>query len=527
MGHKTKTKAQLENELIEARQLIAELRTLDTERKKVEEALKEEHNFVSAVLDTISALVLVLDKEGRIVRFNRASEELTGYSFDEVKNKYYWREFLIPEEIEFVESMAKRMLRGEIPLKGENYWKTRSGDKRLISWSATGLFDNTGKIEYIIATGIDITARKIAEEKVRKSEKRFRRLVESSLIGILIIQNDQIVYKNPELKRIFGYSPKSFKFSNFKNIHPDDVDKVNRFHKKVISGKAKNITIDFRFYPVGKSNDGVNMRWVICRANLIEYSGKESILINIMDITREMEMEYLLRIKDKMSSLGHLAAGIAHEIRNPLSGINIFLDTAGENLEEIENNKDAKELFNQAKTAAYKIESVVKRILDFSRSSPPKLILTDINILIKEAINLSHVTLRKFDVKLESCLDENLPLITIDSQMIEEVMLNLITNAIEAMKNIKVQKNILITSFKQNNHIIVKVDDSGSGIAPATKDKIFDPFYTTKDYGTGIGLSFCQRIVVNHGGALEVSTSKLGGAEFTIRIPIKRRKKIR
>ncbi|AUB41124.1 DNA-binding response regulator, OmpR family, containings REC and winged-helix [Nostoc flagelliforme CCNUN1] len=127
------------------------------ERKRTEEALNQERNFISAVLDTASALVIVADSQGKIVRFNQACEQTTGYSFDEVRGRYFWNLFLLPEEVESVKAVFEQLLTGRGFLEHENYWVMKDGSRRLIAWSNTFLKDYEGSVEYIVATGIDIT----------------------------------------------------------------------------------------------------------------------------------------------------------------------------------------------------------------------------------------------------------------------------------------------------------------------------------------------------------------------------------
>ncbi len=278
--------------------------------------------------------------------------------------------------------------------------------------------------------------------------------------------------------------------------------------------------IDFRFYPTSKRNHQSDMRWVHCRASLIEYRGKEAILVNMMDMTRAKELEHLLTVQDKMASLGRVAAGIAHEIRNPLSGINIYINTLEKLLKRGESPEKMKAIFTQLQSASSKIESIIRRVMDFSKPSEPKFVLTDINKPIEEAIRLTVVTLRKSGVAIESELTLDLRKCRIDPQMIEAVIFNLITNAADAMRIIDGQKRIWIASSGGDRHILVKVSDSGSGVPLNLRDKIFDPFYTTKPNGTGIGLSLCHRIIADHGGSMRVHTSKWRGAEFVIEIPV-------
>lgn len=365
-----------------------------------------------------------------------------------------------------------------------------------------------------------VIERKQAERSLLESEKRFRDLVENSMIGILIIQDGQVVYENPEQERLWGPLPEGFDFSNNKNIHPEDAEKVKQVYRNLFSGKAKKIDIDFRFYPTSKRNHQSDMRWVHCRASLLEYRGKEAMLVNMMDITRAKELEHLLIVQDKMASLGRVAAGIAHEIRNPLSGINIYINTLEKLYDKGENPKQIKAIYTQLQSASRKIESVIRRVMDFSKPSEPKFILANINTPIKEAIKLTAVTLRKSGVIIDSTLAQEPKKCRIDPQMIEAVIFNLITNAVDAMKNMDGQKQIRLATSEEKSNILIKVSDSGPGVPPHMRDKIFNPFHTTKPDGTGIGLSLCYRIIADHSGSIRVHNSQWGGAEFVIEIPV-------
>jgi PAS domain S-box-containing protein len=135
-----------------------------TDRKRAEEQLREEHNFVEAVLETAGALVVVFDPQGRIVRFNRACERLTQYPLDEVKGKCVWDLFIIPQEIEAVKEVFRELLSSQQAIEYENYWQTKDGSRHLISWSNTVLCDGEGQVKYAIATGLDMTEHQRLEE---------------------------------------------------------------------------------------------------------------------------------------------------------------------------------------------------------------------------------------------------------------------------------------------------------------------------------------------------------------------------
>ena len=355
---------------------------------------------------------------------------------------------------------------------------------------------------------LDITELKQAEGAIKESEKRFRDLVQNSLTGISIVQDERVVYQNPEQERLFGPLPRKFILADLEIIHPEDLEKVKQFYKGVTSGQFQTQDLDFRFYPLNPEGNTLDMKWVYCRVSAVGFRGRDAILINMMDLTQAKELEHLLMIQDKMASLGRVAAGIAHEIRNPLSGINIYLDTLEKIYDDPESLEKVKGILTHLHSASTKIESVIRRVMDFSKPSELKLVLTNINQPIEDAIGLSSVTLRKSGIRLEKNLSADLQPFYADPNLIEEVILNLITNAAEAMKNMEGEKKIEVASFVEIGHIILKVSDSGPGVPSALKHKIFDPFYTTKSESTGIGLSLSHRIITDHGGSLGISKSK-------------------
>jgi PAS domain S-box-containing protein len=174
-----------------------------TRRKLAERALEQERNFVSAVLDTAGALVVVLDREGRVVRFNRACERVTGYSFEEVRGKPFPEAFLLPIERAQVERDFERLLSGESRLERRNHWMAKSGEPRLIEWSNTTLTGEDGRVEYVVATGIDVTERHQARQKL----KLYRQMFDRSQDGIVVLDAEgRFVERNPIHRLLSGFS---------------------------------------------------------------------------------------------------------------------------------------------------------------------------------------------------------------------------------------------------------------------------------------------------------------------------------
>ena len=372
-----------------------------------------------------------------------------------------------------------------------------------------------------VAADIAFVLQKIAVEKeLLASEKRFRDLVQRLPVGILIVQGQELAYENPEQVRIFGKGVHPFKAPAIESIHPQDRARVQDSYQRLKSGQATVMEVDFRFKSGSLLPRRQKMRWVQCRAETIEFHSRTAICFNMMDLTRAKRLEHLLKIQDKMASLGRIAAGIAHEIRNPLSGINIYIDTL-ENLYRDDQQADkVTEIFQHLQAASNKINSVIRRVIDFSKPSTPHFVQTDINAPIAEAMKLTAVTLRKSGTTIESDLAPDLPQVSIDPQMIEELMLNLLTNAVDAMKNTKGPKRIRVTTAVEKDLVAIQVSDSGPGVPPQFQEVIFDPFYTTKTDSTGIGLSLCHRIVLDHQGIIRVGNGLWNGAEFTIELPV-------
>ncbi|HEX9996266.1 MAG TPA: PAS domain S-box protein, partial [Abditibacterium sp.] len=178
-----------------------------TEQKCMEETLQKERDFVSAVVDIGGSLILVLDTQGRIIRFNRACETLTDYSFEEVKNQEFWGFFLADEEMEDVKANFHQLRAGHFPLFNENYWLTKDRQRRLIAWSNTALVDAHGVVEYIVATGTDITERKEVEESLRQSNELLRAITEGTSDAIYAKDREgRYLMMNSAGAEIFGTS---------------------------------------------------------------------------------------------------------------------------------------------------------------------------------------------------------------------------------------------------------------------------------------------------------------------------------
>ncbi len=482
-----------------------------------------------SVVQTAGDAIITVSGTGKIAFWNREAEKMFGYSLREAAGSP--AAMLLPERYQSLYKKTASQITeqdmqalGDRPL--EMLGRRKDGSEFPIELSQA-MWKTTEGI-FFTAIVRDISQRKQSEEDLRRSEKRFRAIVENSLTGRFIVQDGSIVYMNKEQERLFGELPDDFNILDCTNVHADDIEDVRRFYNAVLSGETDARDVHYRFYPVDRMNSPADMRWVTCRATLIEYEGRESLFVNMMDITRFMELERLVRMQDKMASLGRVAAGIAHEIRNPLTGINSFLYSLKQSIADGPQSRRESLLaiLDQIQSASDKIEAVIRRVMDFTKPAAPRLLLVNINEPIEEALELSAVTLRKSSVTVKKTLDRGLPPCYADFHMLEQVILNLVSNAAQALSSSGIQERIIeIATVADGGSVIVTVADSGPGIPEAERDRIFDPFYTTKSDGSGIGLSMCHRIITDHGGTIKVAASKWGGAEFRLHIPADMRKK--
>lgn len=371
---------------------------------------------------------------------------------------------------------------------------------------------------------------KETEEALQESEEKFRTLV-SNIPGAVYrcaLDADWTMYFiSDAIEEICGYPASNFIENSVRTyasvIHPDDREMVEKTVYEN-TDQRKPFIIDYRVF----HTDGT-IRWVYEKGQAVFGDDGKVLWLDgaIFDITKTKQLEHQLIIRNKMLSLGRVAAGIAHEIRNPLTGINSYLYTLEDLCQseaiETEDVQLMRQIVSQIQVASDKINIVIKRVMDFSKPGAPKMVLTNINESIEEAVKLSDVAMRKKGITIEKSLAQNLPRCYADPLLIEQVVLNLVTNAANAMKKTNGSKIIKIGSFSENNTLFIEISDSGPGVPLELKEKIFDPFFTTYEDGSGIGLNIVQRIVADHNGSIALDTSEWGGAEFRIELPIEKR----
>jgi PAS domain S-box-containing protein len=491
-----------------------------TERHLAALKLHEEKRFSETVINSLPGVFYLYDEDGRLKRWNRNLEKLSGLPPEKLEKVRFQDWFAADDQPRAADAFETVLVNGEgqaeIPVQ------TSQGQKRPYYFNGRRL--NVDGKSYLFGVGLDVSRQKELEAALRESEARFRHLVEKMPFGICIAVGGRIIYRNPAQEQLLG--PLEGNLSLEEAPLSDDDRKRYLAACRFAEEQDEPVeALELGFHTGSGPDNSQRLTWMHCSIHPIDYQGCKALLIAMVDLTRIKELEQQVLIREKMVSLGHVAASIAHEIRNPLSGINVLLEGIRENYTDPEAAADILQLLDETQKASDKIARVIRRVLDFSKPTAVKMILSRIQAPVEEAIQLTKVTLRKNGIVLTQGLVPNLPRLYIDPQLIEQVVLNLINNAVGAMTHQDGEKRILITNRREGDQLSICVADSGPGVRDDLKSKIFEPYFTTRSDGSGIGLSLCQRIANEHGGSIEVVRSELlGGAEFRLHLPLEKRK---
>jgi PAS domain S-box-containing protein len=248
-------------------------------------------------MNTLGALVVVLDHEGRIIQFNHACETVTGYASAEVEGKALWDILLLPEELDSVRTVFNNLRSGMFPNEHENYWRTKDGGRRLIHWSNTTLTNESGDVRYVLATGIDVTEERTMERVLRDSEARFRALIENSSDITTLLDRDGIArYTSPSIGRVLGYGDNELVGQNvLALVHPDDLPQVQRALARVLENPGLAQHVEHRF----PDKDGVWRYFESVGKYFLDESPVSGVVVNSRDITARKLAEDKMRAADE------------------------------------------------------------------------------------------------------------------------------------------------------------------------------------------------------------------------------------
>jgi len=347
------------------------------------------------------------------------------------------------------------------------------------------------------------------------NERNFaENVVESSPNCILVVNCDGTIRTINEMtERFFGLEKDRVAGMPSREVFEEPVEAIIQ---EAIRGRiTESLELVIRKKQGGRAVLGVSSSQLRSRAGTV----LGAVLI-ARDLTEAKRSEEWMRRMDRLSSLGQLSAGIAHEIRNPLASINFNVQFLARQL-----NPDDKtrKIIDDTLTGVERIKGLVKGMLDFCRPAPPILKSESINRAIEDAVSLLDSQFRKHDIRVEMALAPEAPDVVFDNQQIHQVFVNILLNAMQAMPQggtVRVESRVEQDTKKPRRRLSVTFSDSGTGIAKDDLPRIFDPFFTTKPEGTGLGLSIAHKILEQHRAVIECRSRVGQGTTFTLRFPI-------
>jgi PAS domain S-box-containing protein len=494
-----------------------------TTAKISEMRLRRERDWGTAIIETVGTLVTVLDREGRIVGFNRACEVASGYQFEEVFHRPVWDMLLLPEEIEPVKRAFEQLRSGVFPARFENWWVAKDGSRRLITWSSTSMVGAGGQVEYVIGTGIDVTERRRAEDEVRMTDATLRAVIETTPLAIVTLDLAGVVKTwNPAAEQIFGWTAGETVGQTLPIVPPADEE----FFRNSLESLRQGVTL------VGLERqrlrkDGTLIDVALWTAPQRDGAGNIIGVVSVIaDMTERKRLEDQFRQAQKMEAVGRLAGGVAHDFNNFLTVISGYTQML---LEGVEEDHPMRSYIEEIAHAGESAATLTNQLLAFSRRQIASLQVLDLNELVGGMGTLLHRLVGE-DIELVTVLDPELPKVKVDAGQFQQVMMNLAVNARDAMQGggtITIETGTTVVDsltpdgVAPGHYVLLSVSDTGSGMTEQTRKRIFEPFFTTKrrGKGTGLGLSTVYGIVKQAGGEVTVESEVGAGTTFRIFLP--------
>ncbi len=490
-----------------------------TKRKKMEEELRLLSDAVRMTTDSVA----ITDMGGRILDINEAGLRMYGLGD---RGDFIGRnplDAIAPEDRrKAIENMAKIVETGQVN-NIEYHVLRKDGSRILIETSVSVIRGGNGEPKGLVAVARNITERKKAEEALKQSEKRYRQLFESMQEGLWLIDKDSITtFVNPRMAEILGYTAEEmlgkhlFAFMDERGI---EVAKYNLERRR----QGIKEQHDFEFI----RKDGARVYASLETSPITDEAGNYvGALACVADITerKRMEeekqrMEEQLLLAGRLAAVGELSAGVAHELNNPIAAIQGFaqLLTGRNDLDETMKN-DLGIIYREAQRAA----KITQNLLSFARRHEPEKHPISINDVIENILEMQAHLMKVNNIELEVELDPDLPKTMADFHQMQQVFMNIVNNAEQAMLETHGKSRLLIKTQRSGKMVQITFADNGPGISEENLKRIFDPFFTTKEVGkgTGLGLSICYGLVAAHGGRI-YARSKLGqGATVVVEMPI-------
>jgi len=476
--------------------------------------MANDFNFNFELFDNLPDMYFLVNKEGLITELNKNGKDLIGSSAN-IKNTNFTELIELADNAKFLKILKDCTKNKKVTALETKFHVNNKSIQVKLTCSILPSENKNKNPDKIL-----IIARDISEEKNKEAELyKFFNIVENSLNPVQITDlNGKMIYVNSAFVKVSGFSKEKLIGKNPSVFGSGKSNKRfwDEMWKTISSGKVWFGEIEDRkkngepFYsqllisPVLGKDDKVTGYFGIHR-----------------DMSEKMTLEKRLINTQKMESIGTLAAGIAHEVGNPLASISALVQVAQRNTED----EFISEKLGLVKNQITRISKIIRDLVDFSRPSNFEFQLTDINKSIKEAVEITQVGTKAKDIEFSVNLNSDVPSLPLVADQIEQVFVNILLNAVDAIMESKSKnenKRISVESSLKDNEVILIFEDTGSGIEQKNLIKIFEPFFTTKEQGkgTGLGLWVSYGIVKSFGGDIKVK-SKLGkGTMFIINLPI-------
>ncbi len=493
-------------------------------RRRAEEALQRERDLNARVMSTAAALIVVLDREGRIVRFSRACERLTGYTFDEVRDTPFWDLLVLPDEVEGVKEAFAALIGGRFPGVHENHWRTRDGGRRLIQWSNTALAGPSGEVEYVIGTGIDVTEARRAEAARRESDEKYRALFASLDAGFCL---QEVLFDDSGRATDCRFLETNRAFVEQTGLG-DAVGRTIREmapgleeHWLEVYGEVVKAGEPRRFVQTGEPLAG----WFEVYAYPVGGPGANQVAAILTDITGPMRSDEALRsyaeeLRRSNEDLERFAYVASHDLQEPLRSIVSFSQLL-EKRYRGRLGEDADEYIDFIVEGGVRMQALILDLLAYSRVNT-----TRQQIGRTEAEDVLHAVEHRLDAPLREAgavmTHDAMPAVMADPLQLEQVLEILVLNAIK-FRRPEEPLRVHVGARLRDGFWEFSVADTGIGIEEEYFEKIFVIFQRlhTKDRyeGTGIGLPIVKRIVDRHGGTVRVESTPGEGTTFFFTLP--------
>jgi PAS domain S-box-containing protein len=512
-----------------------------TEQQRTEEA----YRLFASIVESSKDAIIGEDLNGRVISWNKGAESLYGYTAEEALGQSIWLR-IPPSRVDEVTAMNERSRRSESIDYHDTERLTKEGKLIHVAMTVSPIRDSSGRLVGSSTIARDITEQNLAEEAGRASELRYRRLFESARDGILILNENsgKIIDVNPYVIEMLGYSKEELLGKELWQI--GTVEDIN-------ASKAASLQLQtegyVRYEDLPLESSAGTLRHVEVVANSYLEGASHVVQCNIRDITERQHAEDVLKETNlrlgqtlmelkvktsdlatmtqqlwqtsKLATMGELAASIAHELNNPLQTISLRIDSLAD---DFSNDSHKVHEFEIITDEIARMGKLIGSLLQFSRHSHQEISILDIRKEIENSLELIEYHLRAQRIKVVREFDENLPKIQADHQQLRQVLLNLLTNASDAMP----QGGTLTTRVRSRESeggiigVSVELIDSGPGITPADLEKIWEPFFTTKPEGkgTGLGLAISRRAIEAHHGTLSIESQLGKGTTVTIFLPV-------